>query len=51
MFAAGASSGLQGSNPLFQSGKAARELIQSVAALARCSGSGRGPWRGTGTID
>src|SRR6185312_11635377 len=40
-----ANSGLQGSKPLLKSGKAARELIQAPVALARCSPSGRGPWR------
>jgi len=39
------SSGLQGSDPLLKSGKAARELVQVKAAAIRCSGSGRGPRR------
>src|SRR5260221_6321250 len=43
--AARASSGFQGSEPLLNSANAARELAQAVAALARCSGSGRGPSR------
>ena len=43
--AGSASSGLQGSDPLFSSGKAARELSQAAVAFRRCSGSGRGPWR------
>src|SRR5260370_30948646 len=43
--AARASSGFQGSEPLLNSANAARELAQAVAALARSSGSGRGPSR------
>src|SRR5579885_2831409 len=46
--AAGASSGLQASEPFLNSGKTASELVQARLAVARCSGSGRGPWRGGG---
>ena len=41
--AAFASSTLQGSDPLLESGKAAFELCQARAAGARCGGGGRGP--------